>query len=162
MEVADMTETAGKIVVGSDGSVHSRRALDWAGDEARRRGVPCVVVHAYAYGYAGVTALPGNAPEVIGEDARRLLEADLARLREMGVRAEGLLAYGAAAPALTEASTGALLLVVGSRGRGGVAGAMLGSVSSACVHHAHCPIVVIPPPDRSSAAAVPEGAAATG
>ena len=60
-----------------------------------------------------------------------------------GVRVRSLIAEGNPAQVLLDAAAGADLLVVGSRGHGGFAEALLGSVSQHCVHHAHCPVVVI-------------------
>ena len=65
-----------------------------------------------------------------------------------GITVERKLENGSPAYALIDASEGADLLVVGSRGHGGFTGLLLGSVSAACVHHAHCPVVVVRPPDK--------------
>lgn len=144
-----MSEPSGTIVIGVDGSAHSHRALAWALDEARLRGWRCILVHAFDYGLTGMSPYPGNAPQLIAEDAQELLDRNVAWAKESGVPVEGRLEFGSASRALVEAARGADLLVVGSRGRGGVAGALLGSVSSACVHHAACPVVVVPPTERS-------------
>jgi nucleotide-binding universal stress UspA family protein len=69
--------------------------------------------------------------------------------RASGVPMDARLEFGSASQALIEATTDALMLVVGNRGRGGQSGARLGSVSAACVHHACCPVVVITLPDRA-------------
>ncbi len=137
-------DASGWIVVGVDGSEHSRRALHWALQEAKLRGVGCVLVHAWDYGLVGTTPWPGNAAETLGEDAQTLLDADVALAREFDVPIEGRLAFGSASQALIDASQHALMLVVGTRGRGALAGALLGSVSTACVHHASCPVLVVP------------------
>jgi nucleotide-binding universal stress UspA family protein len=143
------SKTAGKIVVGVDGSAHSRRALTWALGEARLRGVGCVLIHAWDYGLATSTPFPGDAPVVLAEDAKELLAQDLALASGSDVPVDGILSFGAASKLLIEASRDALMLVVGSHGHGALASALLGSVSSACVHHASCPVVVITPEDRS-------------
>jgi nucleotide-binding universal stress UspA family protein len=137
------SKTAGKIVVGVDGSEHSRRALTWALNEARLRGVGCVLIHAWDYGLSTATPFPGDAPLVLAEDAKALLAQDMAFASDSGVQVEGELLFGAASRVLIEASHDALLVVVGSHGRGALASALLGSVSTACVHHATCPVVVV-------------------
>ena len=135
--------TAGKIVVGVDGSEHSRRALTWALAEARLRGVGCVAIHAWGYGLTTSTLLPGEAPVVLSDDAEAVLAKDVEFAAASGVPVEGILVFAAANRALIDASHDALLIVVGSHGRGAFATALLGSVSLACVHHAVCPVVVI-------------------
>jgi nucleotide-binding universal stress UspA family protein len=137
-----------KIVVGVDGSELARRAVDWALQEAAVRDVGCLLVHAWNYGIASTGMIPGEALELISEDARTLLEQDVAYARASGVAVEGRLVFGAAGAVLVEESRDADLLVVGSRGRSGLASTLLGSVSIACVHHATCPVVVIPPVER--------------
>ena len=78
-------------------------------------------------------------------DARRLLETTVAETlgEDPGLEIELVVAEGHAAPVLVEAAKGADLLVVGSRGHGGFAGMLLGSVSEHCVHHASCPVIVV-------------------
>jgi nucleotide-binding universal stress UspA family protein len=68
-----------------------------------------------------------------------------------GVKIQRAIAEGPAATVLREAAEGADLLVVGTRGRGGFSGLLLGSVSSQCVHHAPCPVVVVPPEEDQTA-----------
>lgn len=136
------------IVVGVDGSVYSERALDWALDEAKARRGKLVVLHSYEYGIVAANPYAGEALTQLEHDAEELLERAIVRASASGIEVDGRIAYGSASHALVEASAGADLLVVGSRGRGGLAGALLGSVSQACVHHAACPVVVVPPSDR--------------
>jgi nucleotide-binding universal stress UspA family protein len=135
------------IVVGVDGSEDSARALDWALAEARLRGTGCRLVHAWEYGIAASSPYVGGLEE-IAEAAEAMFDDEMARAQRSGVAIEGHLQFGPAAKILIDASKDAAMLVIGSRGRGGLAGALLGSVSSACVHHAHCPVVVLRPPDQ--------------
>jgi len=134
-----------RIVVGFDRSDYSRQALDWAAREAALRGVGLLVVHAFDDRVAGIDP---TIAELVVRDAQDVLDQAVTRARGDGVDAEGMLARGQAADVLIEVSTGEEMLVVGSRGRGGLVGALLGSVSTACVHHGACPVVVVPPPDR--------------
>ena len=135
-----------RIVVGVDGSEHSRQALRWALQEAALHHVGCVVVHAWHYSAASANPYIGMpVPEAEGF-ARDLLDQQLALIADSPVPVEGRLVEMSAADALIHASEGAEMLVVGSRGRGRLAAAVLGSVSTACVHHAQCPVVVIPTP----------------
>lgn len=139
-----------RIVVGVDGSAHSRRALAHAVAEARLRGATVDAVYAYAppvYWSApefGVL-IPRPESEVV-EDATQLLDRELAQVPHDVVVAP-VVVEGPAARALLETAHGADLLVVGSRGRGGFLGLLLGSTSHQVVTHATCPVVVVPVAD---------------
>jgi nucleotide-binding universal stress UspA family protein len=153
-----------RIVVGVDGSDPGRQALMWALDEARRRGVGCLLVHVYEFGLAAASPYAGRAFAQIRDSAQRMLDEDVAFARESGVPVEGQLVSGPPGTVLVEASRDAAMLVVGSHGRGGLAGMVLGSVSTNCVHHARCPLVVIRPGvlDRDVSPTAPAGHAAAG
>ncbi len=139
----------GTVVVGVDGSEGSRTALAWALDEARIRGATLRVVHAWALPYgpavAGYVPLP-EPPlhEAAEEGARRVLDETLAALDGGGAGVERLLVEGSAASVLVEQSRDADLLVVGSRGRGGFASLLLGSVGQQVAQHARCPVAIVP------------------
>jgi nucleotide-binding universal stress UspA family protein len=156
-----------EIVVGLDGSAASNRALRWALQWARlQEEARVVVIHAYrlaeSRGGPAYTEsyLPAGALERRAEQERALRAKEATRANERAERliAEALAAAGgkpegtvidrvvvAADPARTliERSEGADLLVIGSRGLGGFQGLLVGSVSQKCLHHAHCPVVVI-------------------
>jgi len=135
-----------RIVVGVDGSEAGREALRWAINEARCRNAAVEAVYAWhqpglmSYGYLSQIDL-----EPFEEDARKVLDAAVEGLEVAGVTVERKLLPGGAANVLVEESKGAALLVVGSRGRGGFSGLLLGSVSQQVAHHAPCPVVIIPP-----------------
>lgn len=140
-----------RVVVGVDGSDGSRAALGWALNEARLRGASVEALHAWQYPYVNVTGFP--VPEMdltaFAESARRALDEALDEQDCTGVEVTPRVRMAGAAHALLEAADGAELLVVGSRGRGGFAGLLLGSVSQHCAHHATCPVVIVPSPSRS-------------
>jgi nucleotide-binding universal stress UspA family protein len=147
-----------RIVVGVDGSPGSLEALRWALAEAGLRGAEVRVVHAWmvplidavpepwAIGSPTLGPSEDQVHEHLEAAARKVLDASMeeARPADPGVEIEGELAEGRPAAALLAAAQDADLLVVGSRGRGGFAGLLLGSVSAQCVHHAPCPVVVVP------------------
>lgn len=138
----------GVIVVGVDGSEHSLAALRWAAEEARLRGCTLRVVAAFT------TPLMTTGYEMMAPDPTDLHNATDSLLDAVvaSVRAEGLLEHleveaevldGHAAERLIVCSEAADLLVVGSRGHGGFVGVLLGSVTTYCVNHAKCPVVVV-------------------
>jgi nucleotide-binding universal stress UspA family protein len=142
-----------RIVVGIDDSPQSREALQWAVREAKLRGAALRVVHTWAFPY--IAAGPGLDPGLDGrmiDDVRRvaeeLVERELSELGDdaAGVEIERAVVEGASAPTLIEAAAGADLLVLGSRGHGGFAGLLLGSVTQQCAHHAPCPLVIVRTP----------------
>lgn len=141
------------IVVGHDGSASADRALVWAVGEARLRGCPVHVVRAWSITHAPRPAdvPPGIVPpidayeeavrEELAADVRGALGADEGA--HEGVPLELHPVYARADEALVAASGRAELLVVGSRGRGGVTGLLLGSTSEHVVRHADCAVVVL-------------------
>jgi nucleotide-binding universal stress UspA family protein len=136
----------GPVVVGVDGSESAALAVRQAADEAVRRDRALVLMHVRPDGR------PGGLPEEVAESgaAEQAGSADLLAGVAGRVRADhpGLTVterpVRSAKPekALIEASGEAELVVAGSRGRGGFAGLLLGSVSQALVQHAHCPVLV--------------------
>jgi len=142
------------IIVGIDGSDHSQRALEWAVQEAAIRAVPLTVIAVYR-AVAGLWGGPMLYPQDSGLSAQARKDAEEATEKAManagGVRPPSATVReicGIPAEELVQASKDADLVVVGSRGAGGFARLLLGSVSSQVVHHAHCPVVVIPAADR--------------
>jgi nucleotide-binding universal stress UspA family protein len=137
-----------RIVVGVDGSTSSKEALRWALDEARLRGATLRVVYAWKMplyvgnGFAPV-AIPGRKA-LRAAAVARLDEAVATALRDVhDVRIERKAVEGSAASVLLEEADGANLLVIGSRGHGGFAGLLLGSVGQQCASHAQCPVVIV-------------------
>jgi|HubBroStandDraft_5_1064220.scaffolds.fasta_scaffold1160923_1 nucleotide-binding universal stress UspA family protein len=142
------------IIVGIDGSGHSRLALEWAVGEAAVRHAPLTVftVQQAAVGYWGSPVLyPGD--EDLAEQGRKMAQEETdSVLEKIGPesRPSSVIVRGTAglpAEALLAAAADADLLVVGSRGAGGYKRLLMGSVSTQVTHHAPCPVVVIPDED---------------
>ena len=139
------------ITVGIDGSAHSARALEWAIHQAAISHAPVTVLTVHPVPMNAWTGTPMMLPRDADdqEEAREAAEEMTAKaLSQLGdaqpssvtVRAIS----GFPALELIEASRTADLMVVGSRGGGGFGKLLIGSVSNQVVHHAHCPVVVVP------------------
>ncbi|MEU2749812.1 universal stress protein [Streptomyces collinus] len=148
---------AGPVVLGVDGSPAGDRAVDFAFAEAALRKAPLLALHAWTTWNAPLPA-PQDAsepyahpPGALAEEETRLLAEALSGRQERypDVVVEHRVVHGGTREALIEASRSAQLMVVGARGRGGFTGLLLGSVSQALLHHAHCPVAVVRGPDRS-------------
>jgi nucleotide-binding universal stress UspA family protein len=133
-----------RIVVGVDGSRHSVEALRWAAYQASALGGRLEAVTAWEYpasfGWASVPSDwdPAKDMEKVLQDAvSEAFGSQLPSGLELQVR------EGGAARVLIEAARGATMLVVGSRGHGGFAGMLLGSVSANVAEHASCPVLII-------------------
>lgn len=139
-----------RIVVGVDGSKGSQLALEWAVDEARLQSAQLCVLHAWHEPYVSGSPLSQMAVNVrlIEDAAHQILDetVDAIDASELAHPIEKQLVFCGAATALLLAAEDADLVVVGSRGRGGFLGLLLGSVSDQVVHHAPCPVVVVPQP----------------
>jgi len=140
----------GRIVVGVDGSESSRAALRWAYDEAASHGASLTVVTAWhppplpqisPYG----SLPPGGYFDQPKHNALALLDGLTAGLGDKRPRVDvrTVVEEGNPVQVLIEQSAGADLVVVGSRGHGGFAGMLLGSVSHHLVAHSNCPVVVV-------------------
>ncbi|WP_200215254.1 universal stress protein [Micromonospora coerulea] len=136
--------TSGPVVVGVDGSESALLALGFAVERARQRDVPLRVLRVWEPpGERWVP--PGFDPEEATATERAAAEDELTRWRESfpDVEIDLRVVPGNPAALLVEASREAQLVVVGSRGRGGLRGMLLGSVSQQLLHHARCPVAVV-------------------
>ena len=141
--------TEHRIVVGVDGSESSRQALQWAVDEGRQRGSWVEAVHAWQSAYVSggtMYSVETIGPQIYRDAADAVISETVEAVNAAGLAGpiRKSVPHDTPAHALIEAAKGADLIVVGSRGRGGFAGLLLGSVSQQVVHHAPCPVVVIP------------------
>jgi nucleotide-binding universal stress UspA family protein len=142
------------ILVGFDGSDHATRALEWAAKMAADLNRPLTVLAVIQVATSQWTGNPIVYPEDRAEqvEARQAAEKAVAgaagRLGRSSPSPVTVLSFsGNAAHELIEASRDADLVVVGARGGGGFASLIMGSTSSQVVHHAHCPVVVMPHDD---------------
>ena len=143
------------ILVGVDGSDHSQRALEWAMKEAAVHHAPLTVltVHPAVRGYfSGAAEYPGDA--ALTQKAREAAQAEAdkvlaglgdSRPESVTVRA----VHGFPAEELINAGKDADMIVLGSRGVGGFTRMLMGSTAGQVVQHAHCPVLIVPPEDRS-------------
>ena len=140
--------TRPRIVVGVDGSAGAARALEWAAAQAARTDAVLEIICCWLY---PATLAPFGLPPAAAdyrEVTRRITDEAVARVADLepDVAVETRIVEKAPALALVDASTGADLLVVGSRGLGGFKTLLLGSVSQHCTAHARCPVLVVRSP----------------
>lgn len=142
------TDQPDRIIVGVDGSEHSKQALREGARLAQALGAPLEAIACWqdpamygaSYGY-----IPELDPEAFRVDGERMLEETLGEVfgEDRPANLSTRLLHGRPAELLVEESRSARMLVIGARGLGGVLGMILGSVSSALVSHAHCPVLVV-------------------
>jgi nucleotide-binding universal stress UspA family protein len=143
-----MNATECVIVCGVDGSPAGQRALHWAIDEAIRRYGKVRAVTAWSWDGVEALAAPGTSAEALGS-ARQLLDAEVDRAisgMETPPVIERVCERGVPSEALCAAAADAELLVLGSHGHGAVHDKLVGSTSERAIHHAPCPVVIIPDP----------------
>ncbi|WP_405020156.1 universal stress protein [Kitasatospora sp. NBC_00070] len=147
----DIRSPAG-VVVGVDGSPHATVAADWAAQEAERRGCGLHLVYAVNTGTVTLSPRSGAAvTDLILKNAQAVLDEaiDLVGAAHPTLRPTGDVVPRDAAAAVLAAAEHAELAVVGTRGHGGFAALLLGSVSLRVCAHASCPVVVVRvPPER--------------
>jgi nucleotide-binding universal stress UspA family protein len=138
--------TIREIVVGVDGSAESDAALRWAAQEAQRHGAELTAVHAYEQDQLGIrTPLENTHRHDLESIARAIVDSAVTEVQSVApaVRVRGEAISGSAADCLIRAAESGATVVVGSRGRGGFAGLLLGSVSQQVATHATAPVVVV-------------------
>jgi nucleotide-binding universal stress UspA family protein len=134
------------ILVGVDGSFGSRKALNWAAAEAAEHDADLIVLRVWEHALPAPVGSPppGNVPDTGAEVADELVQVIKEELGEdPPVVAQPKVKHGRPAEVLIEESAAADLLVVGTRGRGGFAGLVLGSVSQHVAAYAQCPVTVV-------------------
>jgi nucleotide-binding universal stress UspA family protein len=141
------------VVVGVDGSKHGEAALRFAAEEAALRNARLRIVYAWQFPaiefptdvVASADALPGLM-RAMSDDADGVVQAAVALVKQIqpSVSCEPRVVEAHAGSALLDQGRGAALIVVGSRGRSDFAGMLLGSVSHQVLHHASCPVTVVP------------------
>ena len=132
------------VVVGVNGSAASVRALQWAAGHAALNNCPLVAV--YAWHVPSPVTYYDFVPDLdaIATDARRFVDEQVANVDTPGVVQQVRAVQGPASAALLDAAANASIVVVGARGHATLPGSLLGSVSDQVVHHATCPVVVVP------------------
>ncbi|MET9395316.1 universal stress protein [Streptomyces sp. NPDC006624] len=145
-------EPSGPVLLAVDGSPAGEAAADFAFAEAALRGAPLVALHVWNTWSERAYEGPGDPLTSVVADAERLSEAERHLLDQVVARGQAAwpqvaverrLVRSRIRATLIEASREAQLVVAGARGRGGFTGLLLGSVSQALLHHAHCPVAVV-------------------
>jgi nucleotide-binding universal stress UspA family protein len=143
--VPDLEEQAAtrKIVVGVDGSEGAVKALDWAiGETTSPASLQLVTAWLFPMALGYVFA---KTPDEVREQVQQILDSSVSHVAKVApnVVVRSVLHEGEAGPTLVDLSTGADLLVVGSRGHGNIRELLLGSVGTYCSRHARCPVVIV-------------------
>lgn len=141
---------SGPVVLGVDGSEAGEAAIAFAYEAASLRKAPLIAVHAWSDVSIPASFVPMPPTfewPIVEDDEQRLLAQRLAGWQEKypEVQVRRVVTEGRPAYSLLQAAVGAQLIVVGSRGRGGLRGLVLGSTSQKLLHHAPCPVVVVRP-----------------
>lgn len=141
---AELQVPSGAVVVGVDGSDRSERALNWAAEEAGRRGAPLHLIYANEWPVLAEGHEPMSTAEMM-ESGNRMVAEQVARVREAhpDLAVTGEAVAGRAAVVLVDASQRASVVVVGARGLGRFTGPLLGSVSQKVAAHARGPVIVV-------------------
>jgi nucleotide-binding universal stress UspA family protein len=150
--IDELPDPSAPIVVGVDGSPVSEAALAFAYEAAAARGVPLVAVHTWWDVFVDPAVAPLLDWDAIASDERQVLAERLAGWSEKypDVSVQPVILRDRPAHALVEQSRRAQLVVIGSRGRGGFTGLLLGLVSHAVLHRAPCPVAIIRPDVRDN------------
>jgi nucleotide-binding universal stress UspA family protein len=141
LEVSGLTR---RIVVGVDGSDGSSKALDWAIGEAVR--CPAILELATAWMFPmALGYVFAKTPEEVRLEVQRIAEESVSHVTEVDpdVVVRSTVREAEAGPTLVDLSADADLLVVGSRGHGGIRELLLGSVGTYCTRHSRCPVVIV-------------------
>ncbi|GIF01753.1 universal stress protein [Paractinoplanes rishiriensis] len=134
------------IVVGADGTDSSKKAVRWAAHEAQRRGLPLRVTHVFDWEWREARFDTSHGYLDLAREQAESITAGAefeARVVARSLEIEGDPVIGHAGARLLQESEQAELMVLGSRGRGGFASLLLGSVSQRVATHARCPVVVV-------------------
>lgn len=148
---------AGLIIAGADGSAPSAAAVEWAADDALRSGAELLIVHVVDRRPYDITRFPSDQEDRLRKAAGKVLEAAeaIARVRQPTVEVSTRSIEGVPAAVLREQE--ASELVIGNRGVGGFAGALLGSVTMEVAAQADCPVVVVRAEQREKAGEIGVG-----
>ena len=142
------------IVCGIDGSAAGQRALEWAMDEAIRRNCKLRVVTAFTWDLGEAVGGP-SSPAAAQSQAQHMQDIAVSGVlaeADNPPEVEKVLVRGAASESLCTSALDAELMVLGSHGHGAVHDQLVGSTSMRAIHHASCPVVILPDPRHAERA----------